>query len=476
MEDHRDDDAVLSNKMLPCSEVELRGLASQYPTPFYLYDKVGLENRAKYLNASFAWTRSLTGSTFKNHFAVKATPTAIILKMLHEECDMGLDCSSLEELILCERLGIKGEDIMFTSNNTPFEAYRKAFDMGAIINLDDYSQIDNLKKALGGVMPEVIAFRFNPGPGHNITYNEYIGNPAESKFGMTKSQLFSAYKKSKEFGVKRFGVHTMLVSNSLDIADLAETARMMFTLAVEIKTETGIRVEFVNMGGGIGVPYHPEDTPVDLEDLGFRVKCLYEEIVLPHRDLHPLQIKYECGAAMTGDFGWLVSRVINMKDTYKRFLGVDAVMVDLLLPGVFGQYHEITIVKDQSPPNHVQMNLPDHKSVVSDPTYDSPDHEKDKGMRMFDVVGSLCTNFDKFASDRVLNVIPGIGDLCIFHNAGAYGRSQDFNFNASLRHAEILRVAYSQFEVIRRAETCDDYFATMKFPQSELCNGCMDGM
>ena len=385
---------------------------------------------------------------------------------------MGMDCSSLAELTLCERLGIKGEDIMFTSNNTTFEAYRKAFDIGPIINLDDFSQIDNVKKALGGVMPKVIAFRFNPGPVHNIKYNEYIGNPAESKFGMTKAQLFSACKKCKEYGVKRFGVHTMLVSNSLDIADLAQTARMMFELAVEIKIETGIRVEFVNMGGGIGVPYHPEDIPVDLEDLGFRVKCLYEEIVLPHRDLHPLQVKYECGSVVTSDVGWLVSRVINMKDTYKRFLGVDAVMVDLLLPGVFGQYHEITIVKDQSPPNHVQKNLPDFKSVVSDPSLDSPHHETDKQKRMFDVVGSLCTNFDKFATDRLLNVNPEIGDLCIFHSAGAYGRGQDFNFNAILRHAEILRVACNQFEVIRRAETCDDYFATMKFPKSELCNAC----
>ena len=460
MEDRRDN----SNKPLPCSEAELREITSQYPTPFYLYDKVKIVNRAKYLNASFAWTRSLTGSTFKNHFAVKATPNPIILEMLHQECDMGMDCSSLPELILCERLGMKGEDIMFTSNNTPFEAYRKAFDLGAIINLDDFSQIDNLKKALGGVMPEIIAFRFNPGPHTNVKYNRIIGNPAEAKFGLTKAQLFSAYKKCKEYGVKRFGVHTMLVSHSLDIEDLAETARMMFTLAVEIKIETGIRVEFVNMGGGIGVTRHPADMPVDLEGLGCLVKCLYEEIVSPHQDLHPLQIKYECGGVVTGDFGWLVSRVINMKDTYKRFLGVDASMADLMLQGIFGVYHEITIVKDQLLPKGVRKDLPDYNSVVGDPSYACPKHEGDKRERMFDVVGSLCTNYDKLAVDRMLNLNPEIGDLCIFHSAGAYGRAMGFNFNAKLRHAEILRVACNHFEMIRRAETCDDYFATMKFP------------
>ena len=465
MEDKRDDITVRSNKKLPCIEAELREVASQYPTPFYLYDKVKIVNRAKYFNASFAWTRSLTGSSFKNHFAVKATPTPIILKMLHKECDMGMDCSSLEELILCERLGIRGEDIMFTSNNTPFEAYRKAFEVGAIINLDDYSQLDNLKKALGGVMPEVIAFRFNPGPHTNIKYNRLVGNPAEAKFGLTKAQLFAAFKKCMEYGVKRFGVHTMLVSNSLDIVDLAETARMMFTLAVEIKIETGICVEFVNMGGGIGVTHYPEDIPVDLEDLGLRVKCLYEEIVLPHRDLHPLQIKYECGGVVTGEFGWLVSRIINMKDTYKRFLGVDASMADLMLPGMFGVYHEITIVKNQCPPKDVRKNLPDYKSVVGDPSYASPNHEGDKKEQMFDVVGSLCANYDKLAVDRTLNVNPEIGDLCIFHSAGAYGRAMGFNFNAKLRHAEILRVDCSRFEMIRRAETCGDYFATMIFPQ-----------
>ena len=460
MEDRKDD----RNKPLPCSEAELREITSQYPTPFYLYDKVKIVNRAKYFNASFAWTRSLTGSTFKNHFAVKATPNPIILEMLHQECDMGMDCSSLPELILCERLGMKGEDIMFTSNNTPFEAYRKAFDLGAIINLDDYSQIDNLTKALGGVMPEIIAFRFNPGPHTNVKYNRFIGNPAEAKFGLTKAQLFSAYKKCKEYGVKRFGVHTMLVSNSLDIEDLAETARMMFTLAVEIKIETGIRVEFVNMGGGIGVTHHPEDMPVDLEGLGCLVKCLYEEIVLSHQDLHPLQIKYECGGVVTGDFGWLVSRVINMKDTYKRFLGVDASMADLMLPGMFGVYHDITIVKDPLLPKGVGKDLPDYNSVVGDPSYACPKHEGDKRERMFDVVGSLCANYDKLAVDRMLNLNPEIGDLCIFHSAGAYGRAMGFNFNAKLRHAEILRVACNHFEMIRRAETCDDYFATMKFP------------
>ena len=421
-------------------------------------------NGAKYFYDSFAWVRSLTGTQFKNHFAVKSTPNAMIVKILNEECHMGMDCSSLGELKICEKLGIKGEDIMFTSNNTTLVEYRKAFELGAIINLDDFSQIDNVKKALGGVMPEIISFRFNPGPTHNIEYNETIGNPAEAKFGMTKVQLISAFKKCKEYGVKRFGLHTMIVTGSLNMLDLAETARMMFTLAVEIKNETGISAEFVDMGGGIGVNYHLDDKPFDLRDLGRRVKTLYEEIVLPHKDLHPLQIKYECGSAVTAENGWLVSRVINMKDTYKRFLGVDASMTDFVLPGAFGKHIVVTIIKDQFLSNDVRKNLPDYKTVVDNPSYACPNHGGDKREGMFDVVGSICANIDKFAVDRVLNVNPEIGDLCIMHSAGAYGYALSCNFNGKLQPAEILRVGPNGFEVIRRAETFDDYFAKMKFP------------
>ena len=453
-----------SPKPLPCSEEELREVASQYRTPFYLYDKEKIVNGAKYFYDSFAWVRSLTGTQFKNHFAVKSTPNAMILKILHENCDMGMDCSSLGELKICEKLGIKGEDIMFTSNNTTLEQYRKAFELGAIINLDDFSQIDNVKKALGGAMPEIISFRFNPGPNHNIEYNEYIGNPTEAKFGMTKVQLISAFKKCKEYGVTRFGLHTMIVSCSLNVEDLAETARMMFTLAVEIKNETGISAEFVNMGGGIGVNYHPDDKPIDLHDLGVRVKSLYEEIILPHKDLHPLQIKYECGTIVTADNGWLVTRVINMKDTYKRYLGVDASVTDFSLPGTYGSYHKVTIIKDQFLSNEIQKNLPDYKTVVDDPSYACPDYKGYKRERMFDVVGSTCRNKDKFAVDRVLNLNPEIGDLCIIHSAGAYGYALSCNFNGKLQPAEILRVGPNSFEEIRRAQTYDDYFATMKFP------------
>ena len=453
-----------SSKRLPCSEEELREIASQCRTPFYLYDKDTLLKGAKYFYESFAWVRSLTGMQFKNHFAIKSTPTPMILKILHEECDMGMDCISLAELMICEKLGIKGEDIIFTSNNTPLEEYRKAFEMGAIINLDDFSQIDNVKKALAGAMPEIISFRFNPGPHHNIKYNEHIGNPVEAKFGMTKAQLIAGFKKCKAYGVKRFGLHTMLVTCSLNIFDLAETARMMFSLAVEIKNETGISAEFVNMGGGIGVNYHPDDKPIDLPDLSLRVKSLYEEIVLPHKDLHPLQIKYECGTMVTADNGWLVTRVRNMKDTYKRFLGVDASVTDFSLPGTYGNYHKVTIVKDLYLSSEVRKNLPDYKTIVGDPSYACPNHEGDKRERMFDVVGSAGRNKDKFAVDRILNVSPEIGDLCIIHSAGAYGYALSCNFNGKLQPAEILRVSPNRFEVIRRAQTYDDYFATMKFP------------
>ena len=218
------------------------------------------------------------------------------------------------------------------------------------------------------------------------------------------------------------------------------------------------------MGGGIGVNYHPDDKPIDLHDLGVRVKSLYEEIILPHKDLHPLQIKYECGSVVTAGNGWLVSRVINMKDTYKRFLGVDASMTDFVLPGAFGKYIVVTIGKDQLLSNEVRQNLPDYKTVFDDPSYACPNHEGDKRERMFDVVGSICANIDKFAVDRVLNVNPEIGDLCIMHSAGAYGYALSCNFNGKLQPAEILRVGPNRFEVIRRAETFDDYFAKMKFP------------
>lgn len=450
-------------KQLPCGETELRELATLYPTPFHLFDKEELLKRADIFNDSFAWARPLTGTSFKNHFAVKATPTPRILQILHEECHMGMDCCSLGELLLCEKLGIKGEDIMFTSNNTRFEEYRKAFEMGAIINLDDYSQIDNLKKALGGSMPELVSFRFNPGPHHCIGYNQYIGEPVKNKFGLTKSQLLSGYKKCKEYGVKRFGLHTMVVTSCLKIEDIEATARMVFKLATEVKTATDISLEFVNMGGGIGVNHHPDQKPIDLRDLGFRVKALYEEIVLPNRDLHPLQIKYECGQLLTCNCAWLISRVINMKDTYRRHLGVDATMADLKIYA--GDYREITIVKDPSLPTDVRKNLPDYKSVVDDPSYASPNYEGEKRDRMFDVVGSMCWEKDKFALDRVLNVNPEIGDLCIIHETGAYnGSAMGFNFNAKLTHAEILRIGRGRFEMIRRAQTYDDYFATMLFP------------
>ena len=457
--------AINNIKPLLCSEEELKQMASIFQTPFQLYDKESILKGARIFNESFAWTRSLTGMSFKNHFAIKATPTPKILKILNEECGMGMDCCSLGELLLCEKLGIKGEDIIFTSNDTQFEEYRKAFELGAIINLDDFSQIDNLKKALGGIMPEIVSFRFNPGPYCTLPSNEVIGNPAQAKFGLTKVQLFSAYRKCKEYGVKRFGLHTMVKCYCLDVLELAKISRMMFQLAVEIYQQTGVSLEFVDMGGGIGVKYRPEQQTVNLGDLGNRVKDLYEEIVLPCHGLHPLQIKYECGALVTAEHGCLISRVINMKDTYKRFLGLDSSMADLILQGECEDYRDITIVKDQSFPSHVRKNLPDYKTVIEDPSYASPLFEGNKRERMFDVVGSICMNKDKFAIDQVLNVNPQIGDLCIIHDTGAYGgSSMAFNFNAKLQHAEILRVAPSRYEMIRRPQTYDDHFATMIFP------------
>jgi len=332
--------------------------------------------------------------------------------------------------MLAERVGLKGEDIVFTSNDTPSSEYVKAKELEVIINLDDSSHIEFLDKVAG--IPEFISFRYNPGPMRQGG-NSIIGNPEEAKYGVTKEQLFEAYPKVQELGAKRFGIHTMVISNELDPNYFVETARMMFELIVELKKTLGIRIEIVNLGGGIGIPYRPDQEPVDLEYIGAEIKKVYEEIIVPN-GLDPLKIALECGRVITGPYGYLVSRVLHKKEIYKNYVGLDSCMADLMRPGLYGAYHHITVVGKENMPADFK----------------------------YDVTGSLCENNDKFAIDRMLPKID-IGDLIVIHDTGAHGHAMGFNYNGKLRPAELLLKSDGSIQVIRRAETIDDYFATLDF-------------
>jgi diaminopimelate decarboxylase len=369
---------------------------------------------------------------FKEYFAVKALPNPFILKILKEE-GFGADCSSLPELLLAESVGITGEDIMFTSNDTPAKEYRKAKELGAVINLDDISHIEFLEEQVG--LPELVCFRYNPGPLRKG--NVLIGHPEEAKYGFTREQLFTGYRMLKEKGVKRFGLHTMVASNELDNEYFIETAKMLLDLVVEITNEVGIEFEFINMGGGIGTPYKPEDAPVSYALIADGVDQAYEETIFKYK-LKPPQVFMECGRIITGPYGWLVSTVLHKKSTYKEFVGLDANMANLMRPAIYGAYHHITVLgKENVPHDHV-----------------------------YDVTGSLCENNDKFAIDRKLPEIE-IGDIVAIHNTGAHGHSMGFNYNGKLRSAELLLRENGEVVQIRRAEKPDDYFATLDFEQLE---------
>lgn len=410
-------------KTLPFDAATLDRILSDHPTPFHLYDEQAIRQRNRDLLAAFAWNPG-----FKQFFAVKATPNPQIVSILRNE-GSGTDCSSPAELVLCERLGITGEDIMFTANNTTAAEYALARKLGAIINLDHPNLIDTLLAA--GPMPETICFRFNPGP--ERTGNAIIGNPAEAKFGCTRSQILQGYERCRQLGAKRFGLHAMIVSNELDVQSLWDTARMLFELAVLIQRETGIKMEFINLGGGIGVAYRPTQQEINIAEFGAGVEKLYNQILRP-ADLDPVRIYMENGRAMTGPFGYLVTRVINVKETYKKYVGVDACMSNLMRPGMYGAYHHITVVgkEDQPPAGPV------------------------------DVVGSLCENNDKFAIDRELPAVD-LGDVIVIHDAGAHGHAMGFQYNGRLRSAELLLQPDGTVRQIRRAETLGDYFATVDF-------------
>lgn len=414
----------MSEKTFPLSAQELQTLTEKYETPFYLYDEKAIRENIRRFTKAFSIFPG-----FKEHFAVKACPNPYILKILRSE-GCGADCSSLPELILAENAGIAGEDVMFTSNETPAKEYIYANLKGNIINLDDITHIPFLEKTLG-FLPEILSFRYNPGPLKEG--NAIIGKPEEAKYGLTEEQIFEAYKICKEKGVKRFGLHTMVASNELNPDYFVETATLLFNLAAKVKEKVGITFEFVNLGGGLGIPYKPGDKAVDYDYIARGIKDAYDAIVVP-AGLDPLKIYWECGRPITGPYGWLVTRAIHEKHIYRDYIGVDASMADLMRPGMYGAYHEVTVSGKETAPKN----------------------------KVYDVVGSLCENCDKFAVQRPLPEIQ-IGDLLIIHDAGAHGRAMGFNYNAKLRCGELLLRQDGSVVEIRRRETVDDYFATLDF-------------
>lgn len=414
----------MAQKKLPFNKQKLEEIIRRFPTPFHIYDEKAIRENARTLTKAFSWAPG-----FKEYFAVKANPNPYLMAILREE-GMGADCSSLPELVLSEKVGIVGEEIIFSSNNTPADEYQKAVELGAIINLDDITHIEYLEKHCG--LPELISFRYNPGPLLK-NGNTIIGYPEEAKYGLTRDQIFEAYRMCKAKGVKRFGLHTMVISNELNAANFIETANMMFDLAIDIHTQLGIRVEFIDLGGGIGIPYRPEQEPVDLMALGQEMKKAYEAKIVA-AGLHPIKLVMECGRMVTGPFGYLVSTVLHRKEIWKNYIGLDACMANLMRPALYGSYHHITIVgKEELPLDHV-----------------------------YDVTGSLCENNDKFAVDRQLPRID-IGDIAVIHDAGAHGHAMGFNYNGKLRSAELLLRPNGDVAMIRRAETMEDYFATLDF-------------
>ena len=413
----------MTDRALPFTREQIERIVKDYPTPFHIYDEKGMRANARRLVKAFSWAPG-----FKEYYAVKACPNPYIMKALKEE-GFGSDCSSLAELVLSERTGITGENIFFSSNDTPAAEYVKARELGAVINLDDITHIPFLEKEAG--LPEVISFRYNPGPLRGG--NHIIGHPEDAKYGFTRPQLFEGYRILKEKGVKRFGLHTMVASNELDPDYFVDTADMLFSLVAEIHLEVGIRFEFVNLGGGFGIPYRPEQKAIDLEYVSDKIRERYEQIIVP-AGLHPLKIFMESGRMITGPYGYLVARAIHRKNIYKNYIGLDACMANLMRPALYGAYHHITVIgKEDRPPDHT-----------------------------YDVTGSLCENNDKFAIDRRLPEIE-IGDIIVIHDAGAHGFAMGFNYNGKLRSAELMLKEDGSVEMIRRAETLDDYLGTLDF-------------
>ena len=411
---------VVKNPFVTFEQVQ--EIAKEYPTPFYLYDEKGIRENAKKVQRAFAWNPG-----FKEYFAVKATPNPFLMKILHEY-GCGSDCSSPAELMLAEASGITGQEIMYSSNDTEPEEFRYANELGAIINLDDITHIPVVEKVLGR-LPETISCRFNPGGVYRLS-NGIMDNPGDSKYGMTEEQIFEAYRILKQKGVKHFGLHAFLVSNTVTNDYYPALARTLFELAVRLRNETGCSIEFINLSGGVGIPYRPDQEPNDIQKIGEGVHKVYDEI-LARNGMGHVKIFTEMGRFMMGPYGALITRAINEKHIYKEYIGVDACAANLMRPAMYGAYHHITVLgKEQLPHDH-----------------------------RYDVTGSLCENNDKFAVDRDLPEI-NKGDYLFIHDAGAHGFSMGYNYNGRLWSSELLLKEDGSVQLIRRRETPKDYFAT----------------
>lgn len=404
---------------------QLRQFSEKFPTPYHLYDEKGIRENARKLYRAFSWNKG-----FKEYFAVKATPNPDIMRILHEE-GCGMDCSSLTELMLCERCGITGEDIMFSSNDTPAEDFTLASKLDAIINLDDITHIDFLEKTLGKI-PEKICCRYNPGGNFEIS-NAIMDTPGDAKYGLTKPQMFQAFRLLKEKGVKEFGIHAFLASNTVTNDYYPTLAMVLFRLAVELKRELDVNISFINLSGGVGVPYRPDQQPADIMLIGEMVEKVYNQILVP-AGMGEVSIYTELGRFMLAPYGELITRAIHQKHIHKDYVGVDACACNLMRPAMYGAYHHITVVgKENAPADH-----------------------------LYDIVGGLCENNDKFAIDRWLPRVD-VGDFIVIHDTGAHGHSMGYNYNGKLRSAEILLCEDGTPKLIRRAETPEDYFATLDF-------------
>lgn len=414
----------MSEKIPFVTKEQLEDIASHYATPFYLYDEKGIRETARRVNKAFSWNKG-----FKEYFAVKATPTPGILKILHEE-GCGADCSSYTELLMADAVGFKGDEIMFSSNDTPAEDFQLARKLNATINLDDITHIDFLERVAD--IPDTACCRYNPG-GHFAIANNIMDNPGDAKYGMTREQLTEAYKRLMAKGVKHFGLHAFLASNTVTNDYYPELARILFKVAVELKEETGASIEFINLSGGVGIAYRPGQPQNDIMEIGEGVRRAYEEVLVP-AGMGNVRLYTEMGRYMLAPYGALVSRVIHQKHIYKEYIGLDACAANLMRPAIYGAYHHITVMGKENAPC-------DHK---------------------YDVTGGLCENNDKFAIDRMLPEI-NIGDLVFIHDAGAHGFAMGYNYNGKLRSAELLLKEDGSVEMIRRAETPADYFATFDF-------------
>lgn len=413
----------MSTKSFPLTLEELRRVADEHGTPFHIYDEQGIHDGVKRLQNAFAWNKN-----FFEYFAVKATPNPWIMDSL-KSINVGADCSSLAELALSEAVGLSGDEIVFSSNETSDQEFIKACELGAIVNLDDKSLISDLRRL--DLHPDKVCFRYNPGP--DLAFgNDFIGKPQEAKYGMTKEQLMKGVAWARDEGIKFIGIHTMVISAELELTGLLGTISMMFDLANEVRERTGVTVSFIDFGGGIGIPYRPDQNGVNIEALGEGAHELFNQKM---QGFENTRISFECGRYITGPHGWLVTRAIHHKKIYRNYIGVDACMADLMRPGMYGAYHHITIAgKENQPADFV-----------------------------YDVVGCLCENNDKFAIQRHLPEIER-GDLIIIHDTGAHGHSMGFNYNGRLRHQELFIRKDGTIQKIRRNETLADLFATLDYP------------